>query len=125
DLEDYRRYAESVVAAETGGTSRSPRACFFAPANPGDPVTGSTCAHLVQPVVEGVRRDQPGWSVETVLGEEATHSRLGGGLEDAPAFLFAACHGLGFPTGDPGQRELQGALGCPDWPGPHPGGTGR
>jgi hypothetical protein len=121
EIEDYRRYAESVVAAETGGGGRRARACFFAPNNPGDPVTGSTSAHLAQPVADGVRRDQPGWTVETVLGDEATHGRLGGLLDDSPAFLFAACHGLGFAAGDPYQRERQGALVCQDWPGPGPG----
>jgi hypothetical protein len=125
ELEDYRRYAESVVAAESGGAGRRPRACFFAPANPGDPVTGSMNAHLVQPVAAGVRRDQPGWSVETVLGDEATRGRLGGLLDEAPAFLFAACHGLGFAAGDPEQRERQGALVCQDWPGPGPSGIAR
>ncbi|HEY4589946.1 MAG TPA: hypothetical protein VII86_12005, partial [Thermoanaerobaculia bacterium] len=124
-IEEYRRYAESVVAAETGGGGRRRRACFFAPANPGDPVTVSTSAHLAQPVAAGVRRDQPGWSVETVLGEEATRGRLGDLLDEAPAFLFAACHGLGFAAGDPGQRDLQGALVCQDWPGPGPGGIDR
>lgn len=121
DVEDYRRYADSVVAAETGGAGRSRRACFFAPANPGDPVSGSTCAHLVQPVAAGARLHQPGWTVETVLGEEATRGRLGGLLDEAPAFLFAACHGLGFAAGDPWQRDRQGALVCQDWPGPGSG----
>jgi hypothetical protein len=125
ELEEYRTYAESVVAAETGGSGRRPRACFFAPSNPEDPVTGSTRAHLVQPVADGVRRDQPGWSVETVLGEEATRGRLGSVLDEAPAFLFAACHGLGFAAGDPDQRDRQGALVCQDWPGPAPGGIDR
>jgi hypothetical protein len=125
ELEDYRRYAESVVAAETGVVERRPRACFFAPANPGDPVTNSTNAHLVQPVAAGVRRDQPGWNVETVLGEEATRGRLGGVLDEAPAFLFAACHGLGYAAGDPEQRDRQGALVCQDWPGPTPAGIDR
>ena len=124
-IEDYRRYAESVVAAEAGGSGRRARACFFAPANQGDPVTVSTNAHLVQPVAAGVRRDQPGWTVETVLGDEATRGRLGGLLEEAPAFLFAACHGLGFAAGDPEQRDLQGALVCQDWPGPGPEGLER
>jgi hypothetical protein len=124
-IEEYRRYAESVVAAETGGGGRRRRACFFAPANPGDPVTVSTSAHLAQPVAAGVRRDQPGWSVETVLGEEATRGRLGDLLDEAPAFLFAACHGLGFDSGDPEQRDRQGALVCQDWPGPGPGGIDR
>jgi hypothetical protein len=124
-LEEYRRYAESVVAAETGGTARRPRACFFAPANAGDPVTVSTSAHLVQPIAQEVRRDPGGWEVETVLHEEATRNRLGALLDDAPAFLFAACHGLGFAAGDPEQRERQGALVCQDWPGPAPGGIDR
>jgi hypothetical protein len=118
-LDEYRCYAESVVAAETGSEKKKKkRACFFAPANPGDPVTGSTNAHLVQPVAAGVRRDLPGWEVETVLGAEATRGRLGGLLDEAPAFLFAACHGLGFAAGDPYQRDRQGALVCQDWPGP-------
>jgi hypothetical protein len=126
-LDEYRSYAESVVSAETGGSGNGgrPRACFFAPSNPGDPVTGSTNAHLTQPVAAGVRRDQPGWEVETILGEEATRGRLGGVLDAAPAFLFAACHGLGFGAGDPEQRERQGALVCQDWPGPTPGGIDR
>jgi hypothetical protein len=124
-LDEYRSYAESVVAAESGGSGRRPRACFFAPANPGDPVTGSTSAHLAQPVAAGVRRDQPGWEVETVLGEEATRGRLGGLLDESPAFLFAACHGLGFAAGDPEQRARQGALVCQDWTGPGQGGIDR
>ena len=128
DLEDYSRYAESVVTAETAetaGTGRLPRACFFAPANPGDPVTVSTREHLVQPIADGARRDQPGWKVETVLGDEATRGRFGDLLAEAPTFLFAACHGLGFAAGDPWQRERQGALVCQDWPGPGPGGIDR
>lgn len=124
DLEDYRRYAESVVAAETGGTERRPRACFFAPANPGDPVSGSTSAHLAEPLAAGLR-GQPGWDVDTVLGEKATRGRLGDLLDEAPAFLFAACHGLGFAAGDPCQRDCQGSLVCQDWPGPGPDGIDR
>ncbi|MFL6197143.1 MAG: hypothetical protein ACJ75H_23355 [Thermoanaerobaculia bacterium] len=125
-LEEYRRYAESVVAAETGGAGgRRRRACFFAPTNQDDPVSRSTCAHLVQPVAAGVVRDLPGWTVETVLAEEATRGRLGGLLDEAPAFLFAACHGLGFAAGDPEQREQQGALVCQDWTGPGSGAIER
>src|SRR5947199_4039412 len=125
ELEDYRRYAESVVAAEAGGAGRRRRACFFAPANPGDPVTASLSAHLTQPVADGMRGDKPGWSVETVLRGEASRGRLRALLEEAPAFLFAACHGLGFAAGDPDQRDRQGALVCQDWPGPGPGGIDR
>lgn len=125
DLEDYRRYAESVVAAESGGNGRRPRACFFAPANPGDRATEAISDHLARPVAAGVKRDQPGWKVEAAFGEEATRGRLGGMLDEAPAFLFTACHGLGFPAGDPWQRERQGSLVCQDWPGPNAGRIAR
>ena len=125
-LEDYRRYAESVVAAETGPAARPRRAAFFAPANAGDLATGMTSAHLAAPLAERVRRDLPGWTVETALGPEATHGRLGDLLgSGSPALLFAACHGLGFPAGDPLQRVYQGSLVCQDWPGPAAGGIGR
>jgi len=124
-MDDYRRYAESVVAAEAGAGGRSARACFFAPTNAGDPVTASMNAHLVQPVAAGVRSNQPGWKVETALGGEATRGRLGDLLAESPAFLFAACHGLGFAAGDPEQRDCQGALVCQDWPGPGPQGIDR
>src|SRR5204863_3690093 len=43
-LDEYRSYAESVVLAETGGSSRRPRACFFSPSNPGDPGPASSHA---------------------------------------------------------------------------------
>jgi len=121
-LDEYRSYAESVVLAETGKSVRRPRACFFAPANTGDPVTASMNAHLAQPVADAVRRHQPGWEVDTLLGDEATRDRLGNLLDEAPAFLFAACHGLGFASGDSDQRDRQGALVCQDWAGP---GSGR
>jgi len=125
-LDDYRRYAESVVAAETGRVGRGRRVAFFAPANAGDPATGMTRTHLVQPMAERVRREQPGWAVETALGEAATRARLGEllGAEGA-ALLFTASHGLGFPAGDREQRSLQGALVCQDWPGPAAGGIDR
>ena len=125
-LEEYRSYADSVVAAESGWVARRRQAAFFAPANPRDPVTASSSEHMVKPLAAGVRSGQSGWEVETMLGPEATRDRLGRLLaEEAPAFLFTACHGLGFPADDPGQREQQGALVCQDWPGPYPGGIAR
>jgi len=144
-LEEYRRYAESVVAAETGGVERRRQAAFFAPANAGDPVSRMTSTYLAQPVAKAVRAAQPGWDVATVLGEQATRDRLSRLLDGrdphalnapddlghpgvtgtGPAFLFAACHGLSFPSGDPQQREQQGALVCQDWPGPAGRGIAR
>jgi hypothetical protein len=128
-VEGYRRYAESVVAAETRRLARPRRVAFFAPANPDDPATGMTSAYLAAPLAERIERELPRWTVEAALGPEATRRRLGGllraGGEGAPALLFAACHGLGFPAGDPLQRAYQGSLVCQDWPGPTAGGIAR
>jgi hypothetical protein len=60
------------------------------------------------------------WKVNEILGEKARKEGLAallGGAE-TPAFLFAACHGVGFDLGDPRQEACQGALACQDWPGP-------
>ena len=121
EIEEYRRYAESVVAAETGGGVRSPRASFFAPANPGDPVTGSTCAHLARPVADAVRQAHPGWSVETALADEATRGRLEACRRGAGLPLRRLPR-PGLRRRDHHQRDRQGALVCQDWPGPCPGG---
>lgn len=124
-LEGYRCYAEGVVAAETGKIARPRRAAFFAPAAAGDPATRMTRACLAAPLA-GRMGELPGWAVETAFGPEATHGRLGDLLgSGSPALLFAACHGLGFPAGDPLQRHFQGALVCQDWPGPAAGGIER
>jgi hypothetical protein len=115
--EEYRSYAESVVAAEAGGCPRRRGAAFFAPSNPGDPVTQAS-PHLLRPLAAAARATA-GWDVEPVLGAAATRGKLGRLFAgEAPAFLFAACHGLGFPAGDPQQRAEQGALVCQEWPGP-------
>jgi hypothetical protein len=126
-LDEYRRYAESVVAAETGRAARPRRAAFFATANPGDRATAMSREQLALPLAEAARRLHPEWEVETVPVAEATRERLGRLLADeaGPALLFTACHGLGFPHGDAQQREEQGALVCQDWPGPQGGGLAR
>ena len=119
-LDDYAHYARSVVAAEAGEIIRPRRACFFGVQNPGDVPTSQSANHLVKPLADSLAADQPGWSVQTVLKDQATKSRLAellGGAE-TPVFLFTASHGMGFPKGDPRQLPHQGALLCQDWPGP-------
>lgn len=119
-LEEYARYAESVVAAEQGKVVTDRRVSFFGVSNPGDRATASSLRHLVAPLAASIARDRPTWSVETVLGSDATKAALAERLGGArtPALLFSASHGLGFEPTDPRHLAHQGALLCQDWPGP-------
>lgn len=114
-------YARAVVAAEARGAGRR-SAAFFGVENDGDLSTRLSAKHLVTPLAEALRArpEAAGWNVETLVGPAATRAalaeRLGGAA--TPGLLFAACHGVGFPAGDPLQRDHQGGLLCQDWPGP-------
>ena len=120
-LSEYASYAESVVKAERGQVVSPRRAAFFGVSNPGDFPTRTSAQELVAPLADLLRADRrfADWKMEPTLGEAATRSALidllSGG--DAPALLFTASHGLGFPKDDPLQRRHQGALLCQDWPG--------
>jgi len=119
-VEEYARYAESVVAAEQGRLFTARRVSFFGVSNPGDRATASSLRNLVEPLAARIARDRRGWPVETVLGEDATKAALAERLGGArtPALLFTASHGLGFDPADPRHLAHQGALLCQDWPGP-------
>jgi hypothetical protein len=119
-VDEYAAYARSVVDVETGGVTRPPRATFFGVANPDDTATQLSLAYLVEPLASAAADRLAGRdvAVERVLGEQATRARLADIYRDAPAFLFSACHGMGFPAGDARQLALQGALLCQDWGGP-------
>ena len=119
-LEDYAHYAGSVIAADAGQVTRPRRASFFGVQNPGDLATSQSAKQLVKPLAEQMAADQPTWSVQTLLKDQANKSRLAEllGGADTPALLFTASHGMGFPKDDPLQLSHQGALLCQDWPGP-------
>jgi hypothetical protein len=118
--EDYARYAESVVAAETGRVLLPRRMSFFGVENPGDVATHLSAQSLVAPLLAALGMARPEWEVSRFLKEGASKASLlrllGGG--ETPALLFTASHGMEFPLGDPRQRPHQGALLCGDWPGP-------
>jgi hypothetical protein len=119
-VDEYARYAQSVVEAETSAAASPKRAVFFGAQNNDDPATSLSAEHLVAPLAAAVATEHTGWQVDTVLAAEATKERLGRilGGDQTPTVVFTAGHGMGFPSGDPRQLRHQGALVCQDWPGP-------
>jgi len=121
-LEEYARYAESVVSAEKKDLSLGKNATFFGVANPDDRATDMSLTQLVAPLAKNLLEEEgnQGWKFRQVLRNQATKAgfaELFSG-DKAPALLFTASHGMGFPNGHPLQLSDQGALLCQDWPGP-------
>jgi hypothetical protein len=119
-IEDYARYAHSVVEAEKRQIALARTVTFFGVNNPDDPPTNLSATELVQPLAASTAHDHPDWLVRSIPPEQTTKSslaRLVGG-EETPALLFTASHGLGFPNGHKLQMPRQGALLTQDWPGP-------
>jgi hypothetical protein len=114
-LEDYARYAQSVVQAETQPRPRLPRAVFFGPSH--DAATRLSAPHLVAPLAARLAARHPAWQVQTLPPEQCTKSALGGllGGAETPALLFTAGHGLGFKLDDPRLLPHTGALLCQDY----------
>ena len=119
-IEDYARYAQSVVDAESGNVTQAKRAAFFGVANPDDQATTMSAGDLVAPLAQWIAADQPSWKIETVDSGNATKAGLAQflGGSQTPALLFTASHGMCFQNGDARQIAGQGALLCQDWPGP-------
>jgi hypothetical protein len=123
--EEYARYAQSVIDAETGGVTRDRRVALFAARNPDDEAMTMSADLMMKPLAERLGKPEDWqvsapWEVRSVVAEEATKERLGHflGGADTPALLFTASHGMGFPSGSRLQRDHQGSLLCQDWPGP-------
>ena len=116
--EQYECYARTIVAAETAPPSHAAplRAVLFGVRNDDDLSTQLSTNQLVEPLAREIT--EPGWTIETVLGDSATKSRLRQlmGGPQTPSLLFTASHGMGFAPDDVRQVEHQGALLCQDWP---------
>lgn len=128
-LDEYANYARSVVLAETGKVALPRKAVMFGTQNAGDGATQLSFQQLVLPLASlaSKRGAASEWQVETIVGAGATRDSLSQLLngDKAPALLFTASHGMGFPLGDNRQSAHQGALLCQDWPGPSYGRVDR
>jgi hypothetical protein len=116
--DEYARYAQNVLAAETAAPAVAAAADtvhVFAARNPGDLPTALSASRLAYPLTQGLAAPA---TVTSDIGESATKQRLTEllGSDERLAVLFTATHGVG--TAGPDQREVQGALLCQDWRGP-------
>lgn len=131
--EDYRRYAESLIAYETGASVPNGRSMtFFGARHSFDRATQLSADQLVRPLANGqpatgndpaLRSVSEGFASSKLIASAATKANLGEVFSPPAkgkpvAFLFSATHGIGWPAGNPGQEALQGALLCQDWSGP-------
>lgn len=116
-LDEYAYYAQSVVRAETQPIERPHQIKFWGVSNSGDNATQLSAKHLVTPLSDWVNQNHPSWATSPLLGDTATKSNLHQALnlEPAPAILFTASHGVGYPKDDPDQKDLQGALVSQEW----------
>ncbi len=121
-LDDYARYARSVVAAERGEVKLPRKAVFFGARNMDDAATTRAADELLLPLAHDIQTNEraTGWTIETIVGDGAKKERLRSllGGEETPAMLFTASHGMEFDPGDIHQIPHQGAILCQDWPGP-------
>jgi hypothetical protein len=119
-LEEYSRYALSVVRAEQTQLTLPRRAVFWGVANNDDPATQLSAEQLIAPLPERLGKRHSDWELARLTPEQSTKQQLKAllGGDQTPALLFTASHGLGFPKDHPLQRIAQGALLCQDWPGP-------
>lgn len=121
DPESYRRYARTVVEAETRGAATPEIVSFFGVDR--DPTTRRSTRELIAPLSERLIRAADGWRFRTWLRGDATKSRLGkilGGSE-TPGLLVASSHGVVYASGDGHQLARQGGLLCQEWSGPGDG----
>lgn len=124
-LEDYTRYARSVVLSETkhadGSFDLPNRLVVFAPQSPDDRPMVMALEYLAKPLLEALPNSAPNWVIDSLLADQASKANLKGilGGPRTPALLFTASHAMSWAKGHPDQLPNQGALVTNDWPGPN------
>jgi len=128
-LEEYARYAKSVVDYETADMPPQPRKqiALFATEHPFDAATKMFTTGVAGPFVNGDALQQPlgrkqRFKLDAMLGDDATKNGLtsllrGERASGHPALLFSGSHGMVFRPDDGRQQDCQGALVCQDWEG--------
>ncbi|MEP0873495.1 C25 family cysteine peptidase, partial [Trichocoleus desertorum AS-A10] len=123
-LDEYAYYAQSVVRAEVESIERSRQISFWSVSNRGDKATQLSTKYLVAPLSQWLTNTYPDWATSLLMGENETAPELSAtkanldrllNQEPAPALLFTASHGVGYPKGHPEQRDYQGAFITQDW----------
>ena len=116
-LDEYANYARSVVRAETEQIERPRQVSFWGPYNEGDKATELSSERLVKPLSKWLSSGKAlGWECPTLIEEKATKKSLCHQINsDAPALLFTASHGVGYPKSHPLQKDFQGSLIGQEW----------
>ena len=120
-IDEVAAYAERLALAEHApATLVPPRALFWGTRNAGDLATQRSARHLIAPLARAFAQARPTWNVDGFVAAAATKAALRDALhtEQPPSLLMTASHGAGYPSGDPDQRDWQGALVSQEWGGP-------
>lgn len=127
-LDEYRQYVASIIEYETKNVRNARETVVWGTRHSGDAFTDLSTTYLTSPLCNGENDEPPlgskeGFALRPYLKDQATKEQLleilacDGGRR-APAVLFTASHGVGWPKTVPEvQRAMQGALLCQDWTG--------
>jgi hypothetical protein len=127
--EEFRQYADSVVAYETvDAVSTTRNMAMFATEHDFDKATQLFTRNVAKPMSVGEGSNpiplgqRQKFGLKTMFGETATKASLSDLLSGrtevgSPSLLFSGSHGMEFNPEDPRQASSQGAIVCNDWKG--------
>lgn len=136
-VEEYARYVESLIRADTATSALTTKeVIFFGPKIKDDWATKIGAEILLRPLADqtGERHffsrlakvARVGYASTLISATDATKDRLLSIFRPAsgqpPSLLFVTTHGLQWSDSNPEQRSSQGALICQDYPGTGVGG---